>query len=120
MELSPRVLAPQPFVRKGGEASNNLVITYRGSAVRNKAPVGHTSRHPKCVQCLHTSELISHRKSVRDSAPVALPGCSNFATRGGCLGAMSRIPREAAGFAHRRSQYIVVPALISPAATGGS
>ena len=31
------------------------------NSVRNNAPVGHTSRHAADVQCLHTSELISHR-----------------------------------------------------------
>ena len=32
-------------------------------SVRNSAPVGHTSRHPACVQCLQTSEDISQRNS---------------------------------------------------------
>src|SRR4051794_12032561 len=31
------------------------------NSVRNSAPVGQTSRQPACVQCLHTSELISQR-----------------------------------------------------------
>src|SRR5919198_4857996 len=31
------------------------------NSVRVIAPVGHTSRQPACVQCLQTSELISHR-----------------------------------------------------------
>src|SRR5215212_8721127 len=31
------------------------------NSVRNSAPVGQTSRQPACVQCLQTSELISHR-----------------------------------------------------------
>ena len=49
------------------------------NSARNNAPVGHTSRHFACVRCLHISELISHRKSVRDSAPVASSGRrSNF------------------------------------------
>ena len=30
------------------------------NSVRKIAPVGQTSRHAACVQCLHTSELISH------------------------------------------------------------
>src|SRR5919202_1578815 len=46
------------------------------NSVRNSAPVGHTSRHPACVQCLHTSEAISQRKSVRPSGPVRAPGNS--------------------------------------------
>ena len=33
------------------------------NSVRKSAPVGHTSRQPAWVQCLHTSELMSHRKS---------------------------------------------------------
>src|SRR5882757_5149354 len=47
------------------------------NSVRNSAPVGQTSRHPAWVQCLHTSELISQRKSWRVSAPVASPGRSS-------------------------------------------
>src|SRR4051794_1854777 len=31
------------------------------NSVRNSAPVGHTSRHGAVVQCLHTSEDMSHR-----------------------------------------------------------
>src|SRR5919112_2382262 len=38
------------------------------NSVRNSAPVGQTSRHPACVQCLQTSELISQRICL--SAPV--------------------------------------------------
>src|SRR5690625_2218008 len=46
------------------------------NSVRNRAPVGHTSRQPAWVQCLHTSEDISHRNSsvsggVVSAAPVA-------------------------------------------------
>ena len=46
------------------------------NSVRNSAPVGHTSRQPACVQCLHTSDDISQRNWVRLSAPVAAPGSS--------------------------------------------
>src|SRR2546430_589561 len=31
------------------------------NSVLNSAPVGQTSRHAACVQCLHTSELMSQR-----------------------------------------------------------
>src|SRR3954463_4605811 len=31
------------------------------NSVRKSAPVGQTSRHAECVQCLHTSEAISQR-----------------------------------------------------------
>src|SRR5689334_3378743 len=34
------------------------------NSVRNSAPVGHTSRHAACVQCLQTSEDMSQRTSV--------------------------------------------------------
>ena len=34
------------------------------NSVRNNAPVGQTSRQPACVQCLHTSDDISQRKSA--------------------------------------------------------
>src|SRR5689334_18657268 len=44
------------------------------NSVRNSAPVGQTSRHPACVQCLQTSLLISQRKSVRVSTPDPSPG----------------------------------------------
>src|ERR1043165_5970136 len=36
-------------------------ITTVPNSVRNSAPVGHTSRHAACVQCLHTSDDISQR-----------------------------------------------------------
>src|SRR5205814_341985 len=32
-------------------------------SVRKSDPVGHTSRHAACVQCLQTSEDISHRSA---------------------------------------------------------
>src|ERR671934_1070540 len=32
-------------------------------SVRNREPVGQTSRHAACVQCLQTSELINHRNA---------------------------------------------------------
>src|SRR3954447_16118302 len=37
------------------------------NSVRNRDPVGHTSRQAAWVQCLQTSEAISHRSSVRPS-----------------------------------------------------
>src|SRR5690625_100014 len=37
-------------------------------SVRNSDPVGHTSRQAAWVQCLHTSEDISQRKSIRASS----------------------------------------------------
>src|SRR3954471_5200932 len=43
------------------------------NSVRNSDPVGHTSRQPAWVQCLHTLDIISQRKSVR-SASSAEPG----------------------------------------------
>src|SRR5690242_11240254 len=44
------------------------------NSVRNSDPVGHTSRHAACVQCLHTSDDISQRKSP------CWVGCSMNAT----------------------------------------
>src|SRR5438105_4510209 len=38
-------------------------ITTVPNSVRKIAPVGQTSRQPACVQCLQTSDSISHRKS---------------------------------------------------------
>ena len=42
------------------------------NSVRNSAPVGQTSRQAACVQCLHTSDDISQRKSPPVAA-VRLP-----------------------------------------------
>src|SRR6478752_4852121 len=71
------------------------------NSVRNSDPVGHTSRQAACVQCLHTSDSISQRTSVRspdvapssseadgpvgnplspDSCPESRRGCSMKAT----------------------------------------
>src|SRR3954466_16400150 len=44
------------------------------NSVRNSDPVGQTSRQPACVQCLHTSELISQRICL--SAPLC-PVCGS-------------------------------------------
>src|SRR4051812_25460392 len=44
------------------------------NSVRNSEPVGQTSRQAACVQCLHTSDIISQRKSLRPSAPLSRPG----------------------------------------------
>src|SRR3954466_6760150 len=44
------------------------------NSVRNSAPVGQTSRQPACVQCLQTSEDISHRICL--SAPLC-PVCGS-------------------------------------------
>src|SRR2546421_3154063 len=51
------------------------------NSVRNNEPVGHTSRHAACVQCLHTSDSISQRRPVVPS-PFVTKGlsCSMKAT----------------------------------------
>src|SRR3954453_22350730 len=41
------------------------------NSVRNSEPVGHTSRHAACVQCLHTSLDINQRRPL--SATPSLP-----------------------------------------------
>src|SRR5436305_191 len=48
------------------------------NSVRKSAPVGHTSRQAAWVQCLHTSELISQRRSAIPSLSGAR--CSMNAT----------------------------------------
>src|SRR5690242_4044866 len=54
---------PQPLQTSGW-------TTTVPNSVRNRAPVGHTSRHAACVQCLHTSEDISQRTPLSpDGAP---------------------------------------------------
>jgi hypothetical protein len=47
------------------------------NSVRNSDPVGHTSRQAACVQCLHTSDSISQRTSVR--SPDVAPSSSSEA-----------------------------------------
>src|SRR6201986_4041360 len=42
------------------------------NSVRNNAPVGQTSRHAACVQCLQTSELISQRSGSPSSPPCSM------------------------------------------------
>src|SRR5947199_5528757 len=51
------------------------------NSVRKREPVGQTSRHAACVQCLHTSDSISQRKPVLPS-PFLNSGfcCSTNAT----------------------------------------
>src|SRR5665811_714386 len=56
------------------------------NSVRNSAPVGQTSRQAACVQCLHTSEDINQRNSIRPSAPAVVPG-----------GAVDGMPRSTTG-----------------------
>src|SRR3954471_22477573 len=57
---------PQPLHTSG-------CTTTVPNSVRNNEPVGHTSRHPAWVQCLQTSEDISHRKSM-SSGPEGAAG----------------------------------------------
>src|SRR5262245_21203353 len=60
---------PQPLQTSG-------CTTTVPNSVRNRAPVGQTSRQAAWVQCLQTSDIISQRKSVRPSAlPVRPGGC---------------------------------------------
>src|SRR5262245_43574676 len=49
-------------------------------SVRKSAPVGHTSRHAACVQCLHTSEDISQRIASSRSSSRDGFCCSTNAT----------------------------------------
>ena len=42
-------------------------MTTVSNSVRMIAPVGHTSRHAACTQCLHTSLISSQRPSLRSS-----------------------------------------------------
>src|SRR5215213_2925444 len=45
---------PQPL-------QTSCCTTTVSNSVRNRAPVGHTSRQAAWVQCLHTSDDMSHR-----------------------------------------------------------
>src|SRR3982751_539099 len=49
-------------------------------SVRNNEPVGQTSRQAACVQCLQTSELISHRSASTSASPRKGSFCSMNAT----------------------------------------
>src|SRR4029450_471878 len=40
------------------------------NSVRNSAPVGQTSRQAACVQCLHTSDDISHLTPASSGGPI--------------------------------------------------
>src|SRR5690625_4210886 len=51
----PATQVPQPL-------QTSSWTTTVPNSVRNKAPVGHTSKQPALVQCLQTSEDISQRK----------------------------------------------------------
>src|SRR6476620_6905460 len=53
----PATQVPQPL-------QTSSCTTTVPNSVRKSAPVGHTSRHPACVQCLQTSEDINHLKSA--------------------------------------------------------
>src|SRR5581483_4844257 len=50
------------------------------NSVRKSAPVGQTSRQPACVQCLQTSDDISHRKPPSPSSTRRGLSCSTNAT----------------------------------------
>src|SRR5438477_7050031 len=50
------------------------------NSVRNSAPVGQTSRQAACVQCLQTSELMSHRNASPSAGPRKGFSCSMKAT----------------------------------------
>src|SRR5919109_1304510 len=53
------------------------------NSVRNSAPVGHTSRQAARVQCLHTSELMSHRKAPSQALqPIQIDVSVKNPTRG--------------------------------------
>src|SRR4051812_20930995 len=68
------------------------------NSVRNSAPVGQTSRQPACVQCLHTLDIISQRKSLRSYSPVR-PGSSvpGMPRNCGCDGVTVAAARSASG-----------------------
>jgi hypothetical protein len=53
------------------------------NSVRNSDPVGHTSRQAAWVQCLHTLDIISQRKSVRGASMVR-PGRSDIGIPRNC------------------------------------
>src|SRR5436190_22850624 len=49
-------------------------------SVRNSDPVGQTSRHAACVQCLQTSDDMSQRKASTPPSPCSGSFCSTNAT----------------------------------------
>src|SRR6478672_7233387 len=64
----------QPATQVPHPLQTSSCTTTVPNSVRNSDPVGQTSRQPACVQCLHTSEDISQRKSVADSGLIDSPG----------------------------------------------
>ena len=52
----------------------SLCTTTVPNSVCMSAPVGHTSTHAAWVQCLHTSDSMSQRKSVGSPASGESPG----------------------------------------------
>src|SRR5919204_4820598 len=49
-------------------------------SVRNSEPVGQTSKHAACVQCLQTSDDISQRSASSSPSPCSGSFCSTKAT----------------------------------------
>src|SRR3984957_15985104 len=81
-----RSIAPngQPATQVPQPLQTSACTTTVPNSVRNSAPVGHTSRHPAWVQCLHTSDDISQRNSgvsggvVSAGAALAAGGSTGF------------------------------------------
>jgi len=78
--LSRRAITPngQALTQYPQPLHTSSCTTTVPNSVRISAPVGQTSRHAASVQCLHTSEDISHRTASSSSAVGV--GCSMKAT----------------------------------------
>src|SRR5690349_13810588 len=87
-----------PYGQAGTQYPHPLQISFCTTtvpnSVRNSAPVGQTSRHAACVQCLHTSDDINQRTSVpsepsepsvpsEPASPVLCCGCCGSRSTGG-------------------------------------
>ena len=94
----PATQVPQPL-------QTSFWTTTVSNSVRKSAPVGHTSRQPACVQCLHTSEDISQRKSAVSGGVVSTfdrsvgsraPGASRSTLSSGVVGSPAEVRPSAA------------------------
>src|SRR5688572_10246115 len=81
----------QPATQVPHPLQTSCCTTTVPNSVRNSAPVGHTSRQPARVQCLHTSEDMSHRTPLPSVPSTGCPesgqpvlGTSRCSTKATC------------------------------------
>ena len=80
----------QPATQVPHPLQTSACTTTVPNSVRNSAPVGHTSRQPAWVQCLHTSDDISQRNSGVSGGAVSAGAASGRGRVDGLRGAHPR------------------------------